>query len=88
MGKLHAAAEVITMFANTTTPTPSPVENWLHRILHAVRHVTTPQKSECDSARPLTRRQMLLMAQDQKRAQERARCAELARIAKQQKHQA
>jgi hypothetical protein len=30
---------------------------------------------------------MLLMAQDQKRAQERARCAELARIAKQQKHQ-
>lgn len=75
------------MFAHTTTPTPSPVENWLHRILHAVRHVTTPQKSACDAARPLTRRQILLMAQDQKRAAERARRAELARMAKAQKHQ-
>lgn len=76
------------MFVNTTTPTPSPAENWLHRMLHAMRHGTTPQKPDCDSAQPLTRRQMLLMAQDQKRAEERARCAELARIAKQQKHQA
>jgi hypothetical protein len=84
--ELHAAAEVITMFANTTTPTPSPAENWLHRVLQAVRHATTPQKPECDHAQPLTRRQMLLMAQDQKRAEERARCAELARTAKQQKH--
>lgn len=77
------------MFANTTTPTPTPshAENWLHRMLHAVRHVTVPQKPECNSAQPLTRRQMLLMAQDQKRAEERARCAELARMAKQQKHQ-
>jgi hypothetical protein len=89
VGKLHAAAEVIAMFANTTTtprsPAPSPAENWLHRVLHAVRHVAAPQKPDCEAAQPLTRRQMLLMAQDQKRAEERARCAELARIAKQQK---
>lgn len=79
------------MFANTTTtppsPIPSPAENWLHRVLHAVRHVAAPQKPECDQAQPPTRRQMLLMAQDQKRAEERARCAEQARMAKQQKHQ-
>lgn len=74
------------MFANTTTPTPSPVENWLHRVLHAMRHVSAPQKPERGPAQPLTRRQMLLMAQDQKRAEERARCAELARMAKQPKH--
>ena len=76
------------MLANTTTPTPSPAENWLHRVLHAVRHVATPEKPECGPDKPLTRRQMLLMAQDQKRAQERARCAEMARAAKQQKSQA
>ena len=75
------------MLANTTTPTPSPAENWLHRVLHAVRHVAAPEKPEEGAAKPLTRRQMLLMAQDQKRAQERAHRAALAHVAKQQKHQ-
>jgi hypothetical protein len=85
VGTFHVAAEVITMLANTTTPTTSPAEGWLHRVLHAVRQVAAPVKPACDPGKPLTRRQMLLIAQDQKRAQERERCAELARTARQQK---
>ncbi|HEX7814641.1 hypothetical protein [Dyella sp.] len=61
------------MYAQTTTTTPTSINagNWLQRAMHAVRQMTRPR--EVAPAAPLTRRQMLLMAQDRKRAEERAR---------------
>jgi hypothetical protein len=70
------------MLANTTTPTSSPVDRWLQRVLTTVRHIAGG-KPECSAQpHPLTRRQILLMEQDRKRAEAKARCAELARQAK------